>query len=1176
MAITAAQLNVKIQTQGAREAQRDLESVGDAVDRQSEHSKVLGSAFLGYGTAIAGAFTYGATAAIDFGEQMANVNSILQVSTEELAAVSQEVLDLSTETGQSATTLAAGLYDIASSGFLGAEGLVVLEVAANAANAGLTDTATSAQAITAALNAYGLTAADAAHVSDVLFQVVNEGVITYEQLAANMGNTLPVASALGVSIEELGAAYARMTLSGVGASQAETQIAALMRAALNPTADLTAAVQAYGYSSVEALIAAEGFTGYLKVLTEASGGSTEQLYALLGTQEAVNAALLLGGENLDAYNASVERMEKSSEGLGATQKALSKQMESTAFSLRLLKTNVQAAFIALGVQLEPVIRAVAKASTGAIKAFLAFSKPIQGLIAGVMAVTGVVALAAGAWALFGTQIAATAGIFLSLLGPIALVVAAVAGLYVAWQTNFLGIQDIASSAFDGIMGALEPVTDFIDRFKAAWDSLGPTMGTFSVLGQQFSMEMASGLGLVERAMAALDIATGGLVTRLREMTLMDVVVNVGNWAMGTLPDIGAWLRDTALPALGDAAVSLGNVLVNIAGWVRGQIADLMPYLQGWLAGAASAVGNAAVSLGSVLVNIADWAQGQIPPLWEKIKFWAAMGATGGAVMLGTIAVSISDWAQGTIPPLFEKIKFWAAMAVAGGAVTLDSVSVSIGEWLDGGWPSLSDSIEGKLGQQTVTLDSVDVVVAGYSAILSGGLSESIAAAIGTNPVLVPIAAALQVTVSAIDLIEFSDIDVIEVIDAGISAAIPLGIIVNLNPKFDLGDIDVAALIKSTIEAAIPGGGIIIDVTAGMNIDWLTGPGKDTNENPAPSFGPGGGRGPFNDMGAGALASVVIPAADTSAFVASIDSAKAHLASLGSGFSGDRGAAGGAAGPAGGAIVIPAADTSAFISSLQTAQSMMQSVMSGMASVASSGMAAIRGAVTSGMAGVTSAVASGMASSRAAVASGVAGMVSVTASGMAAIRGAAAAGMAAFAAAVRSGIASAVAAVRSGIAQMVAAARSGAGAMAGAGRDAIMGLVRGFGSGLGALQAVVNQAKAILAQVPALGNSPWPMMIGAGHDAMDGLMIGLTDRHGRLASTIGDTIGMFATAPTISGGFASTPVRSTGTGSPIYNVYVTVEGNVTTERELTDTIGTTLTERLSDALQRNRVAVGVAT
>src|ERR671918_86576 len=108
--------------------------------------------------------------------------------------MSNAVLEMSTRLPQSAQVLAKGLYDIGSSGFYGADALKILEVSAIAASAGMTDTATASKAIVGVLNAYGLEAEDAAHVSDVLFTTVELGVITFEELTRQLGDVLGAAA----------------------------------------------------------------------------------------------------------------------------------------------------------------------------------------------------------------------------------------------------------------------------------------------------------------------------------------------------------------------------------------------------------------------------------------------------------------------------------------------------------------------------------------------------------------------------------------------------------------------------------------------------------------------------------------------------------------------------------------------------------------------------------------------------------------------------------------------------------------------------------------------------------------------------------------------------------------------------------------------------------------------
>jgi hypothetical protein len=324
-------------------------------------------------------------------------------------------------------------------------------------------------------------------------------------------------------------------------------------------------------------------------------------------------------------------------------------MESTAFSLRLLKTNIQAAAIAIGVQLEPGIRAVAKAGTAAIKFFLDLSKPVQRVIGIVTALAGALALVAGGIILFGSQIAAAAGLFLSLLGPIALVVAAVAGLYFAWQSNFMGIQDIAADAIGAVMGFLEPLSEFLGGFKDAWDAVAPVSDVMDQINQWGGLTSSS-MGIAERALRSfsaglkaiggdntpawlVDLAFGfdrladslvtggvsGLIsqigTELQNLVsgidFTGIAASLGNWVLDVgVPTVTGWIADAAgdmWSAISTAAGFAGSMIGTLAAWV---LDVATPTLTGWLTNAAgdmwSALAVASGFAGSFIGTLTAW------------------------------------------------------------------------------------------------------------------------------------------------------------------------------------------------------------------------------------------------------------------------------------------------------------------------------------------------------------------------------------------------------------------------------------------------------------------------------------------------------------------------------------------------------------------------------------------
>jgi len=479
---------------------KNLDTLTGKVNTFGASIQKVSAVTAGFGLAVTGAFAIAAKGAIGFDGAMGNVNSIAQLTKGQLADLTNQVLDLSKATGQAPTTLADGLYDIESSGFAGADALKILTAAANAANAGLSDTGTSAAVITAVLNSYSLGADQAGHASDVLFQTVNDGVVTFGQLSQYMGQTLPIASALNVPIEQLGASYALMTKNGLPVAETQTDINALLTSALNPTSALTTAVQKYGYANAESLIKSKGLPGFLDFLTTASGGSATALTDLLGTQNASAAAMLLMKDNGKQYTDELDKMNHASDGLGATQTALNKQQETTAFKLKQLAAAFSVLQIKIGQQLEPVINTVAEGLTKLFNVISGLPTPVLAAIAAIGGVVGVVALVAGSIGLAlpkilemkqafgevltlirGASAAEGAASSFSLLSPpILLVTAAIIGLGIAYKTNFLGFADgvrsIGSDLTDTWNGLTGGISNFIDNFGLAYDAMAPVKG----------------------------------------------------------------------------------------------------------------------------------------------------------------------------------------------------------------------------------------------------------------------------------------------------------------------------------------------------------------------------------------------------------------------------------------------------------------------------------------------------------------------------------------------------------------------------------------------------------------------------------------------------------------------------------------------------------------------------
>ena len=306
------------------------------------------------------AFAGGIQLSAQFEAQMRNVNSITGMSEIALGGLSQSVLDLSKTLPQEATVLAAGLYDIASSGFQGAAGLQVLDASAKAASAGISTTAVAAQAISGVLNAYGLSAASAKDVSDTLFQTVNLGVLTFDQLGQGIGDVIGTASAAGISIDGVGQAIATMTKAGIKPAEAFTALNQLMAQLITPGDALTAVFKSLGYESGAAALGSKGLSGVMADLQKVTGGNVTTMSSLFTDIRSLKGALALTSDQGKLYTGVIAGWSAAHAGAGATAVALAEQMKSASAQWQLVVNAIKAGTIEVGLKLLPVLTTLMK------------------------------------------------------------------------------------------------------------------------------------------------------------------------------------------------------------------------------------------------------------------------------------------------------------------------------------------------------------------------------------------------------------------------------------------------------------------------------------------------------------------------------------------------------------------------------------------------------------------------------------------------------------------------------------------------------------------------------------------------------------------------------------------------------------------------------------------------
>lgn len=233
---------------------------------------MLGKAALaGLGLAAFEAGKHAIEAAGDFQLQMTRVRTGAGEAAENMKLVSDGVLAMAGEVGQSTEHLTAGLYQIESAGYHGSAALEVLKNSAMGAKVGAAELSTVADAVTTGLNAYGLSADHAAEVTNALVATEASGKTNMEALAGSMSKILPTSSAAKVGLNEVLAAMATMTAQGTTADVAATYLRQTIGALSNPSGKAAMEMKSLGLSAVEVgqNLGKNGLASTLEMLTDA-------------------------------------------------------------------------------------------------------------------------------------------------------------------------------------------------------------------------------------------------------------------------------------------------------------------------------------------------------------------------------------------------------------------------------------------------------------------------------------------------------------------------------------------------------------------------------------------------------------------------------------------------------------------------------------------------------------------------------------------------------------------------------------------------------------------------------------------------------------------------------------------------------------------------------------------
>ena len=429
--------------------------------------------------AAAGAASY--KLASDAETSYAKVSTIMDSTKVSYVDMVKDVEKYSNETGVAVTDFNEALYSSVSAGVESGKAIEFTAQMVKLAKGGFTDTEKAVDVVTTVLNAYGLSAENAADVSDKLIMTQNVGKTTVDQLASSLGEVIPVAKAANVEFDAVSASMAILTKRGISTASSATYLKGLFNELSKSGSKTDKALRELaGKGFAELMDEGVPLTEVLSMLDEYAKQNGITLKDMFSNTRAGAAALSLMSDAGEEYISVLQTMQTEQ---GATNEAFDKMDATAAQQMQKALNELKNAAIDVGNIVMPYVTEGLQKVRDLAQAFQDLDPETQEMIvkaAALAAAIGPVLLVGGKLVTgLGTAVE-TAGklmgilggapeVLAALTGPVGLAALGVAGVAVAMSQ----LSDAAgSSQIPKISDDLEKATDTAARARKELEKAG--------------------------------------------------------------------------------------------------------------------------------------------------------------------------------------------------------------------------------------------------------------------------------------------------------------------------------------------------------------------------------------------------------------------------------------------------------------------------------------------------------------------------------------------------------------------------------------------------------------------------------------------------------------------------------------------------------------------------------
>lgn len=365
----AQDLALKVLLQAVDQSSGPFRSFGSNLLGLSGPAGTAATVLLDVGKAVIGIAAKSVQMAAQYQQSMNMVQALTGASNKQMSDYDAGLKNLAIDAGVAPNDLAQGLYQVISAGYKGKQAMDVLTLSTEDSKIGMTDAATTADALTNILKAFSIGAKGANVANGQMLETVTLGKSTFAQYASTITKASTTASQFHISLATMSAAWATMTANSIKSKQASTDFVQVVQSMYAKVGTITTSLHKNGIAFNETAFNAANFKDKVLMLNTAMQQAAQKHVAVTGVTLQTAQAIHTISQHIGDYNSNLATLSNKQEMAQKTQKAWAITQNGFNQTMSRVNAAVQVAMITIGQKLLPVLTKTAASVLPLIKGF---------------------------------------------------------------------------------------------------------------------------------------------------------------------------------------------------------------------------------------------------------------------------------------------------------------------------------------------------------------------------------------------------------------------------------------------------------------------------------------------------------------------------------------------------------------------------------------------------------------------------------------------------------------------------------------------------------------------------------------------------------------------------------------------------------------------------------------